>query len=159
MNEQATVYITKPTAQTNATTTLANDTALTFNIGANETWLLRIDINGNGAAAADWKFAVTAPAGATCAISASDFEGATAQANLGCGVATGLIAASSADDPVWVSGVVANGNTAGVVTLQWSEFAVSGTNTVRAGSTLAAYRIRGADLAEVYYSTDHTVNE
>ena len=102
---------------------------------------------------------MTAPAGATCDISVSDFEGATAQSKLGCGIASGLIAASGVDDPVWVSGVVANGNTAGVVTLQWSEFAVSGTNTVRAGSTLAAYRIRGADLAEVYYSTDHTVNE
>lgn len=55
---------------------------------------------------------MTAPAGATCDISVSDFEGATAQANLGCGVVSGLIAASSADDPVWVSGIIANGNTA-----------------------------------------------
>lgn len=61
-NEQATVYISKPSDQTNATTTLVNDTTLTFNIGANETWILRIDINGNGPTAADWKFAVSAPA-------------------------------------------------------------------------------------------------
>ncbi len=52
-----------------------------------------------------------------------------------------------------------NGATAGNVTLQWAEFNTSGTATVRAGSTLMAYRVRGADYAEVYYSTDSSIQE
>ncbi len=130
-----------------------------MNIGANEQWVIQYNLNANGPTAADFKFAVTAPAGATCSMAAYDPEGATAQANIGCGVASGLIAASGVDDPLWVSVIITNGATAGVVNLQWAEFAVSGTNTVRAGSYFIAYRIRGADLAEVYYTSDTTVHE
>jgi hypothetical protein len=149
----------KSADQTVSGTALANDSQLVFQVGANETWVFRFDINGNSPAPADWKFATTAPAGSTCDISASDFEGATAQANIACGVASGLISGSGADDPVWVSGTVTTGATAGTVTLQWAQFANSGTNTVRSGSSMTAFRVRGADLAEVYYAQDISVEE
>ncbi len=158
-NDQTQVIVRKTADQTNATTTLANDSQLSMNIGANEQWVVQYYLSANGPTPADFKFAVTAPAGATCSMSVYDPEGATAQANLGCGVASGLIAASGVDDPLWVSVTITNGGTAGPVNLQWAEFAVSGVDTVRAGSYLVAYRIRGADLAEVYYTSDTTVHD
>lgn len=130
-NDQSQIIVRKTADQTNATATLANDTQLTMNIGANEQWVIQYNLSSNAQANADFKFAVTAPAGATCSVSAYDPEGATAQANIGCGVASGLIAASGLDDPIWVSAVVTNGATAGTVNLQWSEFTVNGVATIR----------------------------
>jgi hypothetical protein len=158
--EQGTVYVVKPADQTvTLSTALVNDNDFVFNIGANETWVFRIDINGISPTAADWKFAVTAPAGATCDVSASDFEGATAQANLGCGVSSGLISGSGVDDPVWVTGTISTGATAGQVRLQWAQFGASGSTIVRLGSAMSAYRVRGADLAEVYFTQDGSIKE
>lgn len=152
-----TKVIRKTADQNNTTTTLANDTELTFNIGANETWVVTYYLQALSPTAADIKFAVTAPAGAACKMSAYDPEGATAQSNIACGVASGLIAGSGAEDPLWVTATIVNGATAGTVNLQWAEFALSGTNTMRAGSSLVAYKIRGADLAEFYYSQDPSI--
>ena len=160
-NDQTQIIVRKTTDQsvTNSTV-LVNDTQLSMNIGANEQWVIQYNLSANGPTAADFKFAVTAPAGATCSMAAYDPEGATAQANIGCGVASGLIAASGVDDPLWVSVIITNGAAAGVVNLQWSQFSANGTaNIVRAGSYLTAFRIRGADLAEVYYTSDTTASE
>ena len=75
-----TVRVIRKTAnQTSTTNVLANENQLTLNIGANEQWIVQYNLNGNSQTNADWKFAVTAPAGATCAVSAYDPEGATAQ--------------------------------------------------------------------------------
>jgi Collagen triple helix repeat (20 copies) len=156
-NTDETKVVRKSADQNNATTTLANDTELVFNIAANETWVVMYYLQALSPAAADIKFAVTAPAGAACKVSAYDPEGATAQSNVACGTATGLIAGSGVEDPLWVTATIVNGATAGAVNLQWAEFALSGTNTVRAGSNLVAYKVRGADLAEFYYSQDTTI--
>ena len=160
-NDQTQIIVRKTTDQSVANSTvLVNDTQLSMNIGANEQWVIQYNLSANGPTAADFKFAVTAPAGATCSMAAYDPEGATAQANIGCGVASGLIAASGVDDPLWVSVIITNGAAAGVVNLQWSQFSANGTaNIVRAGSYLTAFRIRGADLAEVYYTSDTTASE
>ncbi len=144
---------------TSVSTTLVNLNDLTINIAANEKWVIQYNLHTISPTAADLKFAVTAPAGATCKFSAYDAEGATAQANLGCGVATGLIAGSGLDDPYQAFATIVNGATAGTVTLQWAQFAVSGTSTVRAGSTVLAYKVTGADLAEIYYTSDTTTSE
>ncbi len=144
---------------TSVSTTLVNLNDLTINIAANEKWVIQYNLHVISPTAADMKFAVTAPAGAACKFSAYDAEGATAQANLGCGVATGLIAGSGLDDPYQAFATIVNGATAGTVTLQWSQFAVSGTSIARAGSTVLAYKVTGADLAEVYYAQDGTVAE
>ena len=144
---------------TSVTTTLSNLNDITINIAANEKWVIQYNLHAQSPTAADFKFAVTAPAGATCKFSVYDAEGATAQANLGCGVATGLIAGSGLDDPYQAFATVVNGATAGQVTLQWSQFVVSGTSIVRAGSTVLAYKVTGADLAEIYYTSDATVQE
>lgn len=48
--------------------------------------------------------------------------------------------------------------TAGTVQLRWAPH-VAGNLTVLAGSKIEAYKIRGADLAEVYYTDDATLSK
>ncbi len=57
-------------------------------------------------------------------------------------------------------GTITNGATAGTVRLQWAQNVANASNTIGyAGSILKAYRIRGADYAEIYYSDDNTIAE
>lgn len=127
-----------------ASTTLQADDQLLFGVEANETWTFRFLIQASSPTAADLQFSVTAPSGATCVIGASDTEGATSVANLGCGVSSGLIAGSGGNEVYEVVGTVVNGATAGNVVLNWAQFTSSGTTTVRAGSYVFASRIQGS---------------
>lgn len=129
----------------NSNATLQNDNELFFGIGANETWSFRFVILANAAAAPDIKFAVTAPGGATCKIGVTDAEGAVAVGNLGCGVSSGLITGNATEDVYEIVGTVANGVTAGDVTLQWAQNTSNAASvTVRTGSYLTANRVVGA---------------
>lgn len=137
-----------------ATTTFQDDDQLFFAVGANETWNFRFVVQGNAPAAADFKFAVTAPSGATCTVSYSDPEGATSVANLGCGVTTGLVPGNGAADTYEIIGSVANGATAGNVRLQWSQQVASGTTTVYTGSYVEASRSLGGSSTAVSFIQD-----
>lgn len=155
------VFVTKTADQIiNNTTVLQNDTHLTFNIGANETWVFNVDFNGNSPAAQDIKFAMAAPAGATCLYNFYLPTGTVNSRVTTCGTATALLPTSAAEQSFIGYGTITNGATAGTVTLQWAQFVAAAVNTTgRQGSILKAYRIRGADFAEIYYADDHTVAE
>lgn len=158
-NEEKVTAI-KAANQTFINTTLTNVTDMNFSIAANEQWIVTYNIENSAPIAADKKFAVTAPAGATCSLSVNDGLGRAGISNVACGVATGLITANVAtagESQIVVS--VKNGATAGVVQLQAAEFATSGIMTIYAGSSMTAYRFRGADLAEVYYTNDGSIRE
>lgn len=124
---------------------LQDDNELGFSIGANEEWTYRFVVQANANAAADFRFAVTAPSGATCFVSFSDPEGATSDGQYGCGVTSVSVPANTATDLYEITGSVKNGATAGVVRLQWAQFTLNASNaTVFAGSYLNAFRTIGA---------------
>lgn len=132
----------------NATATLQNDDHLFFAIGANETWNYRFVLIANANVTPDIKFAVTAPAGATCKVNVIDAEGAVAVGNLGCGVSSGLITGNTTEDLYEVVGSITNGATAGNVTLQWAQNTANAANViVRQGSYLEAQRSVGTGSA------------
>jgi uncharacterized membrane protein (DUF441 family) len=141
-----------------ATTALTPDSELQFNVDANETWYFIFDIQANASTAGDLKISVTAPAGSTCSIGFSDAEGATSQDNLGCGVASQLIPGNALADKYIISGTVTAGGTSGTIALNWAQFVASGNLIMYRGASVVAYRIGGADLAEVYYTDDNSIS-
>lgn len=123
----------------NPTATLQDDDELMFPIAANESWAFRFVVQANVGATPDIKFAVTAPSGATCTVSLIDTEAAVSNANLGCGVSTGLVTGNNTDDTYEIVGSVANSTTAGNVTLQWAQNSANATSiTVYSGSYVFA---------------------
>lgn len=147
---------------TNATTTFTDvddnttgNSDIGFAIGSNETWIFQMNVQFASNATADAKWQVTAPSGATCDVSVSLPEEALSVSNLACATSTGSMAiAATATDQAWISGTIANGATAGNVMLQFGQVAASGTSTIFAGSYVIAYKVSGADLAEVYYTKE-----
>lgn len=139
------IHKVKMTDETvNNSATFQNDDELTFPIGANENYTFRFVVNGNSATAPDFKFAVTAPSGATCAYGYQDVETAVSLAGLGCGVTTGLVTGNGTADVYEIVGSVRNGSTAGAVTLQWAQNTATASNTiVYAGSFVDAFRAIG----------------
>ena len=67
---------------------------------------------------------------------------------------------SATDESATISFSIVNAGTAGNVTLRWAQgTALIATNTiVHDGSYLTAFKVRGADLAEVYYTSDGQVS-
>lgn len=156
------IHIQKPADETvNNTIVLQNDDNLTFAIWANETWIGEILVDYTSPLAQDIRFAITAPAGATCVYSVMDFdEGTAAIANTACPTAIIMTTDSATDESALISFSVVNAGTAGNVTLQWAQWTAAAVNTVvHDGSYLHAYRVRGADYAEVYYTDDGSVNK
>lgn len=146
---------------TNTTTTFTDvdnnsdsTDSISFPIGANETWIFMMNVQLLSNATADQKWRVNAPAGATCDISVANVEQTVSVSNLACGATSGNLAADTATNNILITGSVRNGGTGGTVILQYGQVAVSGTATVFAGSYINAYRVDGADLAEVYYTKD-----
>lgn len=138
-----------------ASTAFQDDDELFFAIGANETWNFRFVVQGQSPAAADFKYTITAPSGATCTFGVGDFEGAMSVANLGCGVTSGLIPGNgAAHDMYEITGSVSNGSTSGTVRLQWAQQVASGSSFVRAGSSLEASRSIGASSTAVAFIQD-----
>jgi hypothetical protein len=126
-----------------SSTTLQDDDALTFAIGANETWAFSFYILGNGHTNPDFNFAVTAPAGSTCAYMVNGEETAQSSGHTTCGERSEKINGESATVPYFVHGTVVSGSTTGSVTLQWSQDGSSSNAvTVQAGSFLIAHRIQ-----------------
>lgn len=156
------IHIQKPADETvNNTILLQNDDNLTFAIWANETWIGEILVDYTSPVAQDIRFALTAPAGATCVYSVMDYdEGNVAVANTACPTAVIMTTESATDESALISFSVVNGGTAGNVTLQWAQWTAAVANTtVHDGSYLHAYKVRGADYAEVYYTDDGSVNK
>jgi len=123
----------------NNSVALQDDDELAVDIGANETWAFRFVVQANAATAADLRFAVTAPTGATCRVGFIDPEGASSNGQYGCGVSTAVVPGNGAVDVYEIVGTVTSGATAGTIRLQWAQFTANASNaTVYAGSYVLA---------------------
>ncbi|MCA9324102.1 hypothetical protein KC992_03280 [Candidatus Saccharibacteria bacterium] len=143
----------------NNTKTPQDDDELFFSIGANETWIVEFSVTYQSPTAQDMRFQVDGPAGATCVFSILDSdEGAGGQDNTPCNTNMTTITDSATDESARIFGVITTAGTAGTVQLQWAQNVAAAVNTtVFDGSYLNAVKIRGADLAEFYFSEDYTI--
>ena len=166
------LFITKSVNQSViSSTTLTDDTALQFSIGAGETWVVKYDliVTNSSSAGPDWKSAVLAPASSTCNFQLSGSEGVGTifpQATGTDCTTPGEINNTNVQDDagfgfnVQLQGIVTAGVTGGTVKLQWAQSTSTAVNlTVKAGSFLEAFKVGGADLAEVYSSNDGSIAE
>lgn len=139
-----TINITKTVQEQVNNNTFQPDDELTFAINANETWTFRFYVQATSPTAADIKFSVSAPTGATCSYGAGDYDNASSISDLACDASTGIIATSNGPEIYEVTGTVFNGANAGNVTLNWAQNATSGTTTVHDGSYVLAMRTSGS---------------
>ncbi|MEP7103575.1 MAG: hypothetical protein ABI721_02620 [Candidatus Dojkabacteria bacterium] len=165
------VFIPKSADQsvTNSAT-LTDDTTLQFSIAAGETWVFDFKLlvaNGNSAGP-DWKSAISAPAASTCSVVLSGIEPASAAfpqaTTTDCTTPATLVDPTIVADGgvpfnAEIQGTVTAGVTAGTIKLQFAEntAAAATSITVKAGSFVQAYKVGGADLAEVYYGHESLV--
>lgn len=129
-------------------TTLQDDDELAIPIGANETYsVYGLLIASSTVATNDIKIGITVPAGAVMNIGWMGNNGTLTTANNGMlrssGGSSPLISiGANIINPIFLSGTVVNGATAGFIKVQWAQFASIATNTtVTAGSYLGATRV------------------
>lgn len=131
----------------NNSTTLQDDDSLLFAIAANEIWVAEFNVFALGDATADIKFAVTTPAGATLMTAAFQPSNTTTAINssvlvTASGTNLGGPGANANGMLYRVVVSVANGATAGNVTLQWAQTVQTvADTTVKAGSFLIARKV------------------
>lgn len=149
-NSYATAYISAAESHTND----APDTYLSFTAGANETWLLvftlQVQSQNNG-----FDAYLSGPSGSTCQFQISDTYYATnaTSTTQACGSGGDVGLYVNNPDNLLMNGVVTTGSTGGTVTLNWgNDFTGNRAAKLYSNGTLIAYRLTGADLAEVYYS-------
>jgi hypothetical protein len=150
--------------QVSATTTtieqpsFATNHEMKFNISAGEKWIIQANINYSTNGTHDLALAISnSGSGATCSYGlvtniVSDSVNACDSV-----LATGV---SGSNNNTILTGVVtASGN--GVVSLKFARNSGSGGDnvTISSGSSFVAYKVTGADLAEVYFAKDGTVEE
>lgn len=154
--DRATVAIRKPSDETvTNSATAQDDDHFTFAVGTNETWIVEYWIQYTAPTANDILFQVDGPNGSACVIGIIDYdEGPGGIHNTACNTDMVLSTDSATDETAIVFGTVTTNSTSGNIILQWAQgTAGAGTSTiVRAGSHMKAYRVDGADLAEIYYS-------
>lgn len=128
---------------TNAT---ATSTALTFQIGANEVWIVDCQLTAQCSSTGGVKYAVAAPTGATIegwiysstsAVTTLSYQRITATGTLN-GTALHTVAATPAPDILRFT--ITNGSTAGAVTIQAASGTSGQTTTISAGSWLHVRR-------------------
>lgn len=152
-NASASTVKTQASSVSTTSTTLQN-TDLYFNIGANETWSMWVTARAsNTAAADDVKYAVTAPSGASCYASGANIKAGSAIISSTCGASIVPQVGTSEDLTIFAITIV-NGSTAGAVQFQYASNTGSGTASFNNGSYMISFRNVGADLAEMYYTTD-----
>ena len=149
------VTVIKNSSQTFTTETLADDTDLTFSVGANEDWAFMAVIISEevGQAGADLRNKFTGPSGSTLtyavigpAVSISDMgnvsllhmPGTKTGASFGTGNSSD--AGTELSTRVWW-GSVLNGSTSGSVTLQSAKFSPGGNQVVLQGSFITAWKV------------------
>jgi hypothetical protein len=124
-----------------SSTTLVNDSSLSFAVAGNETWSFDVVLFVRGSTQADVKVAFTVPSGATinwgglgAATSAGSQVGDELEAHATSGtgsVSFGCKGTTSADTVmIHIDGLVVNSNTAGTVQLQWAQANSTSTGTV-----------------------------
>lgn len=131
----------------NNSTTLVNDSDLTFSAGANEeyTFLMYVTYTDASAGIADMKFTITGPTGSTISwfadrISLTDVVATEAynQIDKDEVVTTG---GSTTERVVVIRGVAVTGGTSGSITLQWAQNTAQANDlVVKTNSSVAAIR-------------------
>jgi hypothetical protein len=161
-SDRATTQIRKSSNETvTSSAALQDDDELTFSIGANETWIVQVHFTytTNSSATPDIRVGLNNSAtGATCVYSATDIAhaGNLAAGSTACNTAIILATTATGTKGGVLTGTVTSGGGSGTVVFRWGQGTSDGTNgtTVVAGSSLLAYKVNGADLAEVYYSKE-----
>lgn len=134
------------TANFTTTSTSATSTALSFDIEANEVWVVDVQITAQCSSTGGVKYAVAAPTGATIegwlysstsAITTLSYQRLTAIGTL-TSTATHTIATTPAPDVIRC--VITNGATRGTVTIQAASGTSGQTTTIFSGSSLYAQR-------------------
>lgn len=133
-----------------SSTTPQDDDELTLSVAANEVWLLRVTLWMSGDAAADGRVTFSVPSGATSrfgphamasAAAGPTGDGVWSSTSAGTSISVGVTGTTFPNAiTLWV--YVANGATAGSVTLQWAQNATSATaTTVHEGSHIVAHKV------------------
>ena len=156
------IVIKKKTADEGlaSSTTMQADNHLSFAIAASENWVFRFDLMLSAQnSTADHKFDIQTPASPTnCQWYYDDAEAATSSSAINCGTDT-AIATLVAQDPYYIGGSIENGANAGSVALEWAQSASNTSSIwVKRGSSMTAFKVQGADVAE-FYSTDDSTME
>ncbi len=125
----------------NNSTVLINDAALKFAVGANAVWAFTILVYQSSSAVADFKCALTSPAGATVVATAiglaTDGTNSINLYNLPAGLA--FMGGAGAINPV-IHGIIINGANAGNLQLQWAQSTAEVSDTkVLANSCIIAH--------------------
>ncbi len=142
-------------------TTLAPVSDLSFTVGANEVWYISATGTISGANAvnsgASVRFLSSGGLG-SCNFRAIELVTSTASASADCSKVD--INTSGGTVAFNVSGVLSTRG-GGTVTLNFGRRlgGISAPVTLDAGAKVVAYKLGGADLAEVYYTADNTVEE
>jgi hypothetical protein len=157
--DRASASIRKTANETDpSSNTLQNDDAFTFSVGTSETWAFQIYGRLNSNATANFKAAIAAPAGSTCEMTMFDMTQGTDLTTTSCGTTTGSFAQDTTDHAFTAYGTVVTSGTSGSITFQWAQNTSNAyVTTVYAGGYMVAYKISGADVAEVYYSKDNSI--
>lgn len=132
-----------------SSTTLQNDDALLFAVGANQVWTLDLVLFVDGATTGDIKLGVTVPASTTYQIgglgnivAASGIDSDEHNATLTTGTISFGTAGTGTTTMIIARGTLATSSTAGSVTLQWAQDTSDATATrVLANSFLRAWQI------------------
>ncbi len=150
-------------------TTLTDESALQFTMGAGETWVFQyfLVVSNNNSAVPDWKAAIHAPGASSCDVTQSGAETAgaafpqatTTDCTTPAALVDSAINASAIPFQVYIQGSVTDSGSGSTVTLQFAEnTSGSGTSiTIKKGSYVVAYKATGADLAEIYQTNDRTI--
>jgi hypothetical protein len=160
-------FIVKSSDETvNSGTTLQADDELSFPIASGETWVFdfTLIVDNYNSATPDWKSAILGASGWSCKVVLSGAEGAgtafpqatttdcdnspTTTVNNGVSAAPGGM---NVHMQGWITAT-----SDGTVQLEWAPN-TSGKLTVLKGSYVLAQKVGGADLAEVYYTKDASI--
>ncbi len=119
-----------------SSTALQDDDVLSFAIGANEAWALRIELHINANASGGFKFAFTLPSGASGRASWTLGGGMGSSADADITAGGGGTGAGTLTAFYIICGNVINSTNAGTVQLRWAQNASFGTGTTVAKNTL-----------------------
>ena len=144
-------------------TVLIYDDTLFFSVGSNEQWVFQFWILGSTNTYADYKFGINQPTTTTaCWWDVIDLENAGTSTPTACGNGNSrdLIGVTS-NDTFIINGAIITGTLTSPIPSVSFMFAQSaGTSTdgptIQDTSSVVAFKVTGADLAEIYY-TDETL--
>lgn len=138
---------TKILNSTRTTTTLSDDSELSFYAGANTEWDVTVDVRFTAPTAGGLKFALNLPSGAAGKLDVIGpaYDSTTFDSQPGIHRSTTVsgnlrVGGIGADGFARVTAKVRTGSTGGNVTVQWAQHTASGTTTIYADTTMTAVK-------------------